>query len=162
TTSGRSHKHAPRRRRPLTLEALDSRIVPTVFNVNTTADVLGGAALSLRQAILNANQTAGPNIINLTVPGTYQLTRSGNAHHGSNVALQIATHTMCINGLATAFSVIDGGGVDRVFDIEGVLSVAFNGVTIQHGMASNNSNKGSDNNGRATDGGGIYSPLANL
>jgi hypothetical protein len=62
---------------------LDARVVPAVFNVNTTADVLGGARLSLRQAILNANHTPGPNVINLTVPGTYRLTRFGNAHDGT-------------------------------------------------------------------------------
>src|SRR5262245_21373555 len=88
-TSGRNPKRASRRPKQLSLEPLESRTVPAVFNVTTTADVLGGAALSLRQAILNANVTPGPSTINLTVPGTYQLTRFGNAHNGTDGALQI-------------------------------------------------------------------------
>src|SRR5947209_4145125 len=73
--SGRQQQRAPRRNTRLTLDPLDARLVPAVFTVTTTADVLGGSHLSLRQAILNANQTPGPNVINLTVPGTYRLTR---------------------------------------------------------------------------------------
>lgn len=158
----RPHRGAQRRSAPLNLEALEERAVPAVFNVNTLADVLGGANLSLRQAILNSNQTPGPNTINLTVGGTYQLTRFGNAHDGTNGALQIANQNLTINGLGAANTVIDGGGVDRVFDVEGTLNVAFNGITIQHGLASSNSNKGPEKADNAADGGGIFSPLANL
>jgi hypothetical protein len=163
----------PRRLVP-TLECLEGRVVPATFNVTTTADLLGGPALSLRQAVLNANTTRGPNTINLTVPGTYRLTRFGNAHDGTNGALKITNPDLTVNGLGPAVTVIDGGGVDRVFDIEGativveiapgaaVNTVTFNGVTIQHGLASSDSNKGSDPNGGSTDGGGIYSPRVNL
>jgi predicted outer membrane repeat protein len=147
---------------------LDARIVPAVFNVTTTADVLGGSHLSLRQAILNSNNTPGPNTIILTVPGTYQLTRFGNAHDGTNGALQIIDRSVTINGLGSGVTIIDGGGVDRVFDIERVLniegsfSVAFNSVTIQHGLAGNNSNVMGNSNASFKDGGGILGPQADL
>jgi parallel beta-helix repeat protein len=164
-TRGRDRKRTAR----LALEGLEARTVLTVFNVTTTADVLGGPALSLRQAILDANLTGGPHTINLTVPGTYQLTRFGNAHDGTNGALQILNPNLTINGLGAAVTVIDGGGVDRVFDIERVgialsvpLSVTFNGVTIQHGLAGGNGNKGTDVNGSTTFGAGIYSPQVDL
>jgi hypothetical protein len=163
-TSRRGRKRA----RQLALEALEARTVPAVFNVTTTADVLGGAALSLRQAILNANQTAGPNVINLTAPGTYRLTRFGQSFNGTNGALQIVNPNLTINGLGAGTTVIDGGFIDRVFDIERInvaanvpLSVAFNGLTIQHGVASN-SNTGTDANGSSFFGGGIYSPQVDL
>jgi hypothetical protein len=129
-TSGRRRKPAPRRTARLTLESLELRVVPAVFNVNTMADVLGGPNLSLRQAVLRSNQTPGPNVINLTVPGTYRLTRFGNAHDGTNGALQITNQNLTINGNGAGATVIDGGNVDRVFDIEGALDVAFNGLTI--------------------------------
>src|SRR5262249_44384488 len=125
---------------------------------------------SLRQAILNANHDLGPSTINLTVGGTYQLTRFGNAHDGTNGALQITNLNVTINGLGAVGTVIDGGGVDRVFDIERIglpvqgaaNTVTFNNLTIQHGIASSNGNQGADMNGRATDGGGIYAPTTNL
>src|SRR5437763_15806767 len=95
--SGRNGKRVPRRSPRLTVEALEAREVPAVFNVTTTADVLGGPALSLRQAILNANHTLGLNVINLTVPGTYRLTRFGNSHDGTNGALQLTDPRVTIN-----------------------------------------------------------------
>src|SRR5262245_5573245 len=56
---------APAHRRPArcrpTLEALEDRLVPSTFTVMNTNDSGTG---SLRQAILDANAAAGPDVIN--------------------------------------------------------------------------------------------------
>ena len=65
---------AQQRRRPL-LEALEDRLAPAVFNVNSTADPQpAGRDGHLRSAIEAANATPGGNTINLTVSGTYLIT----------------------------------------------------------------------------------------
>ena len=68
----------PRRFRP-TIEGLEDRFAPAVFNVNSLADILTPAAgtVTLRSAIEAANATPGNNIINLTVPGVYKITLAG-------------------------------------------------------------------------------------
>jgi len=87
----------PRRRKParakarraaLALEVLENRLVPTVFTVNSLADlsiaggvdpttgaILGqGNTVTLRSAIEAANQTPGANTIDLAVAGDYKIT----------------------------------------------------------------------------------------
>src|SRR6516162_9570637 len=67
-----------RRRVSLRLECLDERIVPTVINVNSTADIATPppGVITLREAIheLVAPLSGNGGCINLTVPGDYKLT----------------------------------------------------------------------------------------
>ena len=56
----RRRRHAPRNTFRPGLESLESLLLPSVFTVTTTADSGPG---SLRQAILDANATQGPNTI---------------------------------------------------------------------------------------------------
>src|SRR5436190_13609255 len=60
-------KPVPIRRRTFAprLEAMEDRLVPATFTVLNTADSGAG---SLRQAILDANATAGADLINFTIP----------------------------------------------------------------------------------------------
>src|SRR5262249_40367812 len=61
----------PRRVR-LGLELLEDRLTPSTFTVITTADNgdnVNPLAGSLRQAILQANAHAGPDIIDFAIPG---------------------------------------------------------------------------------------------
>src|SRR4051794_1751450 len=85
------------RRYRFSLELLEDRIVPAVFNVNSTLDILKPPAgtVTLRSAIQQANNTPGGNIINLTVPGTYRITIPG-ANTGTNAS--------------GAFAILPGGG----------------------------------------------------
>src|SRR6266404_6321771 len=74
------------------LEHLEDRLVPAVFNVNSLADILNPAAgvVTLRSAIEAANATPGGNTINLTVPGTYQITLAATAGEVDNAAGEFA------------------------------------------------------------------------
>jgi hypothetical protein len=160
--SDRDTKRAGRLFPWLRLEALEDRLAPATFNVTTLVDGLGVG--SLRAAILMSNATAGPNIINLPLQGTYLLSLFGNFHDGTNGALQITNQSVAIDNTSGGPAIIDGGGVDRVVDIEGTIAggVTFTGVTIEGGLAGGNSNRGSDPNGSSNDGGGIFSPQSNV
>src|SRR5262249_57652268 len=77
----RTGKHRPRSgMRPL-VETLEDRLVPAVFNVNSTVDILAPTpgVVTLRSAIQAANAISDPagNFINLTIAGTYKLTIPG-------------------------------------------------------------------------------------
>jgi hypothetical protein len=160
-----SRKHATRSRRciPIRLEALEDRLAPAVFNVTSLADGGPGSG-SLRAAILQSNSTPGPNTINLMTAGPYQLSLFGSSHIGVFGALQITSQSVTITNASGGPVNIDGGGVDRVFDIEGNISggVTFTGLTITGGLAGSLSNAGNDTNGAPGDGGAIYSPQTNV
>src|SRR5260370_37182780 len=68
--SARSRSSNPRPRRSSRkprLEALEDRCLPTVMFVTNTLDFGAG---SLRQAILDANQNPGPDLIDFNIPGS--------------------------------------------------------------------------------------------
>jgi titin len=67
--SRKPQEYRPRRKTSLRLESLEDRVTPAapMFTVVNTADSGAG---SLRQAILNANNAAGPSTINFNVPST--------------------------------------------------------------------------------------------
>ena len=60
------------------LEVLESRLAPAVLHVTTTADSVDAndGALSLREAITQANSTAAADVITLPA-GTYRVARAG-------------------------------------------------------------------------------------
>src|SRR5437016_1941628 len=111
-----------KRRIKPSVEALEDRFAPAVFNVNSTADILAPAAgtVTLRSAIQAANATPGGNTINLAVGGVYRITLPG-ANTGTNnsgaFAILPAGGDLTINNTSGTTVVIDGGGLDRVFDI---------------------------------------------
>jgi hypothetical protein len=160
----------------LTVEVLEDRITPAVYNVNTTADIAFTAAqvnnatgeigttglVTLRSAIEASNATVGPNTINLTVPGTYQIQLPGTAGEHNNLAGEFAITGNSVTILDTSGSpvVIDGGtGNSRVFEIGPngasdnnlyvtIGSLTGPSITIQHG-------NGDAGNAASPGGGGI-------
>jgi CHRD domain len=148
-------------------EILEDRLVPAVFNVNSTADILNPPAgiVTLRSAIQAANATPGSNTINLTVGGTYKITIPGAAEDNNatgdfdiipNVNSAKGSSLSIINTSGKTV-IVDGNHLDRVFDIDpGDLAalnnknftVIMKGFTIQNGVAS-------PGNGLGGAGGGI-------
>jgi predicted outer membrane repeat protein len=109
----------------LLLEHLEERCNPSVFNVTSLGDGVG-ATNTLRAAINNASTTVvnfstGPGTITLD-PGQGQLD---------------ITHNLTINGLGASNLFISGGNLTRDFKIESGVSVTINGVTIENGLAQN-------------------------
>src|SRR5437016_945012 len=129
------------------------------FVVNTTADTAdalpgdgrcadSGGACSLRAAVQEANALAGPDTIQLAA-ATYVL--SGAA--GDDLALSgdlDITGDLTLTGAGTASTIIDGGGVDRVLDIDpsgAGVSVTISNLTVRGGNAAGQAGGGIRNLG---------------
>ena len=110
---------------------------------DTNDGVCDIADCSLREAIGAANALPGADTIVFdasVVPGTFTLTIPG-ANEDANASGDLdITDDLTINGAAT---IIDGGGIDRVFNIFFGAEVFINDVTIRNGDAG------------TSDGGGI-------
>ena len=150
SSSCRNHKQsAGSAKRPplgLKLESLEDRSVPAVFNVNSLADVLTppNGVVTLRSAIEAANATPGSNTINLDIAGTYKITQFGgqeDANVTGDFDILDTGGTLTIQNNSGGKVVINGEGIDRVFDVNPTdsataFSVNFNGLTITGGVAS--------------------------
>ena len=112
-----------------------------VFNVTTTTD---GGAGSLRQAIIDANATAGADTINLPA-GTYALTIPGAGENAAATGDLDITDSVTINGAGSAVTTVNAGGgfTDRIFHVTGAGSVvSINGVTISGGSPGGSASGG--------------------
>lgn len=136
--------HARPRGARFVMESLEDRIAPAVFNVNSFADVLNPPAgtVTLRSAIQAANHTPGPNTINLTLPGVYRITTLGTTTDNTAGELAItSTSNLNIINTSGGTAVVNGGGLNRVFDVNPTasttpFSVTFQGFWIVGGAAS--------------------------
>src|SRR5579871_3570294 len=137
----------PRHRARLHLEGLENRLAPAVFNVNSLADSLhpGPGLVTLRSALVAANNTPGGNTINLTLPGTYAITLlslNPSAQNPSNdFDIQATGGNLIIANTSGGFVAVDGGFHSRVFDINvdnvpTPFTVTFRNFTIQNGDAA--------------------------
>jgi hypothetical protein len=143
-----SPKRRPASRFRPQLEVLENRAVPATLTVNTTLDVLGhdNGMLSLRQAIIDANVTPKTADTIILPAGNYTLTLPGiNESAGLTGDLDI-NGPLTISGAGSSSTVVDGGRLDRVFDVRSG-TVTLSGMTIQGGYLSE---------GIAGTGGGIY------
>ncbi len=122
------------------LEALEDRTMPATFApLPATAD---GAAMSLRDAILQANTNADPvNTINLSA-GTYTLTDTADGNliiQDSAAGVPAKTLTITFAGPGNATVAGMTGWSDRIFEIVSAsgaaVSVTLQHVTIQGGNA---------------------------
>lgn len=148
----RARKAAPPARTRPALEALEDRWAPAVFSVNSLADVLnpGPGVVTLRSAIQAANATPGDDVIRLTTPGTYKITLAGAGEdHNATGDFDIlaGAGNLTIVNASGGRVVIDGGGHDRIFDINPTFDannpnatapfkVTLQGLTLQHGVAA--------------------------
>ena len=94
---------------------------------------------SLREAILAANSPPPApvfkSIITFDVDGVFTLTRSGNDDLGSLGDLDITTEVILL-GNGPEQTIIDGGGIDRLFHIVGGAGAVIQNVTLQNGQTS--------------------------
>jgi VCBS repeat-containing protein len=124
----RSPRPGTRRRdRRLALEYLEDRTAPATFIVNSTQDTVDvnpgdGLALdstgktSLRAAIMEANALAGADTIQVPA-GTFNLTIPGTYEDAAATGDLDVTDTLTIIGAGRTSTVINGGGLDRVFQV---------------------------------------------
>ncbi|MFQ5401187.1 MAG: FG-GAP-like repeat-containing protein [Anaerolineae bacterium] len=127
-------------------------ILLTVNTTNDTADANPGDGTcadssgncSLRAAIQEANALPGDDTIALPA-NTYLLTLAG-AHEDNNASGDLdISDNLTINGAGAVTTIVNGGGLDRVFHVLNGVSVTINNIAISNGAAPS-----------GNDGGGIY------
>jgi CSLREA domain-containing protein len=130
--------------------------VAATFTVDSTADAVdaapgdgvcaaNGNGCTLRAAVQEANAHAGADTINVPA-GTYVLTITGAGEDSAATGDLDLTDDVTISGAGTTETIIDGNGMDRVFDIFNSASlVRISALTIRNG-----------NPGPGAYGGGLY------
>src|SRR5207253_2386639 len=126
------------------------------YTVNSTADLPNSSATSkvcatatgsctLRAAIQASNANSGTDTISLPTAGVYRLTIAGRNENLAATGDLDIMDAVNITGAGASSVIIDGNGLDRVFDIDLLTNgtVNISGVTIRNG------------NPGAADGGGI-------
>jgi hypothetical protein len=147
---------ARRRFRP-TVELFEDRLVPAVLT--PSPNVADGQPGSLRDAVQTADENLQDNTINLQA-GVYQLSLVNTAGHESkadqgDLNLYPAGHTITIQGAGAGVTIIDGGAIDRVFQVESGVTVVLRDLTIRNGKAQDAGNDGDQPGAVPGFGGGI-------
>src|SRR2546426_5489758 len=113
------------------------------YNVNSTADLANSNPTSkmcatttgvctLRAAIQASNANAGTDTIVLPA-GTYTLTITGRNENLAATGDLDITDPVNITGAGASSVIIDGNGIDRVFDVFANGTTTISGVTIRNG-----------------------------
>jgi hypothetical protein len=133
---------APRRR--LLLEALEARVVPTVYNV--VPNLEDGAVGSLRDAVKKANADPGQADDYIVLPaGTFELSKANNGQENDaltgDLDITSTKHRLHIMGVAgqTIIKVDSERLMDRIFQIiHPGTQVFFEGLILEDGVAVDN------------------------
>src|SRR5215813_14882070 len=132
---------------------LGARAQAATFTVNSTLDAVDAHpgdgvcatvtnVCTLRAAIQETNALAGADTIKVPA-GTFTLSLAGAGEDGAATGDLDITDDLTLTGAGATSTIIDGGRIDRVFDIfrVGVLNVpivTLAAVTIQNGKADSN------------------------
>src|SRR3989442_2719786 len=134
-------------------------LAAATFTVNDTADAVdaapgdgrcatAGGTCTLRAAIQEANAHTGADTI-MVPAGTYLLTIPGRGEDMATTGDLDITDTVTIIGAGADRTIVDGNGIDRVFEIvNSAAVVAISSLTIRNGDPGPVA--------LDTDGGGLY------
>lgn len=117
--------------------ALPWPAVGAVFHVTTTTDTLNAgcdADCSLREAVIAANAQPGADVI-MVGAGEYTLTRAGANENQAHTGDLDVNGDLTVVGAGAPATVIDGGGLDRVFHADH-FSLDLFGVTVRNGKVN--------------------------
>jgi CSLREA domain-containing protein len=135
----------------LAFVALSARVASAVqpvnsgsmIHVNTTADELNADGdCSLREAVRSANLNSivdacavgsGTDMINIPA-GTYTLSIGGSGEEAALTGDLDLADDVIIQGSGSAVTIIDGGGIDRVFHVQPGIEAEFNALSIVGGL----------------------------
>ena len=121
-----------------------------------TAD---GASNSLRSAIQAANASGQDCLIQLQA-GTYTLTITNSSGQDNTAAqgdldITDSGHTVTLQGKGTGVTIINGNGIDRVFQVLGGANAVFKNLKIEGGLARDNGTAGVLPGTTIAEGGGV-------
>ena len=109
--------------RPPQLTYLEERITPATITVSSNADAGAG---TLRQAIIDANASAGDDTINFGITGTITLASSLPA-----IVTATTAGTLSVTGPGSTLLTISGNNKNiQVFNISSGANLSFSGITI--------------------------------
>jgi len=89
--------------------------------------------VTLREAVCAANTNPGLDTITFSVNGAFTLTGAANEDNGGSGDLDIK-QSLTIQGNGIASTIIDGGGIERIFDVFPSAATTFTltGATLQN------------------------------
>lgn len=105
----------------------------TVTKFTDSNDGRCDADCSLREAIIAANAAADPDTITL-MAGVYLLTIAGVGEEKAATGDLDITNPLTIVGAGPALTMIDAGGLDRLFDLHH-STIVLTGLTMRNGVA---------------------------
>ncbi|MBM3969023.1 MAG: hypothetical protein FJ302_04030, partial [Planctomycetes bacterium] len=115
-------------------------------NINDGINADRNGVSTLRATIMQANARVGEDTIILS-PGTYSLTLSGREEDAAATGdLDITETTLNIIGSGTDQTFIDGGQVDRIFQVMPGVTLNLSNLTLLNGNASTTDNGGAIRN----------------
>jgi hypothetical protein len=116
------------------VEALEDRLAPSTFHVNSLLDTGAGAGTSgdLRYCVTQANANPGPNTITFDVTGTVGLTG----------ALPAVTGDLDVQGPGASSLTVSGNSLYRVFAVNPGVTATLSGLTVANGRAPNADHRG--------------------
>lgn len=123
---------------PKYLANVQSNVLGAVLRVTKTADTNDGTCdtdCSLREAIVAANANANQSLITFIITGTFSLALSGTDDLAALGDLDI-TQPLILIGDGAGNTIINGSGIDRVFQIQPGVQVIMNGVTVRGGATT--------------------------
>jgi CSLREA domain-containing protein len=126
---------------PITSEAATFNVNSTIDDVDTVPGnglcATAGGVCTLRAAIQEANALAGPDTIVLRAK-KYYLTIAGADEDSAATGDLDITDYLRIKGVSSAETIVNGGALDRVFQIIGPQTVKFVNLSIQNGFVQGN------------------------
>ena len=123
--------------------AMPRPLSAATLNVTDLGDTVpGGATGQLRRLVNDA--APGDTIV---IPAGI-ITLTGTAGEDANASGDVdIVKSLTIEGVGPGVTIIDGGGIDRVFQIDGAATVTISGVTIRNGNAGDGGFGGGIENG---------------
>lgn len=136
---------------------LATSVDAATFRVNATTDAVdatpgdgecatAGAVCTLRAAVQEANALAGPDRIRVPA-GDYQLTRAGAGENDAATGDLDVRGRLRVIGAGVASTVVDGNGLDRVFDVQPNARVTLTKLAVRGGDAGGSGSGGGVNAG---------------
>jgi CSLREA domain-containing protein len=112
------------------------------FIVTKTLDTADGSCdasdCSLREAVIAANASAGPDTITLS-PGVYTLSITGTQEDSAQTGDLDITDDLILTGNTEEDTVIDGGSIDRVLQVMEGVEIHISHMSLENGQAPSES-----------------------